>query len=303
MKRLLLTGATGFIGRQILAQLDFNEWEVIATCRHAKDQLNAPSLTWIETNLLDSNQHQTLFSQARATHWLHLAWYTEHGKFWNSEANLTWTTATLQMISAFRKAHGQHLVIAGTCAEYDWNFGYCREDETPLRPISLYGCAKDSLRRLAEAYCRAADLEFAWGRIFSPFGPGEDSRRFVPAVIGAMLSGTPVQCSHGNQFRDYLHVCDVASGLISLLSEHATGACNIASGTPVQLREIVFKLALLCESKSEPDFGAVIVAENDPLVLFGDNRKLLALGWKPKITLDKGLQDTVAWWKNRYSRG
>lgn len=297
MKRLLVTGATGFIGRHVLSQLDPEAWEIVAPCRHPAKQQNAPNLIWIEGDLLDPAQRSAIFSRTKATHWLHLAWFTEHGKFWASGDNLAWTAATLQMLEYFRAAGGEQVVMAGTCAEYDWNYGFCSEDSTPLLSSSLYGTAKDSLRRVAEVYCRNAGLKFAWGRIFSPYGPAEDSRRFIPSVICNMLASQAVPCSHGKQFRDFLHVTDVAEGFITLLESEALGNFNISSATPVQLGEIVSQLAKIIGWTGQAEFGAVAVPDNDPPLLIGDNRRLSALGWTPKMTLKNGLTDTIAWWE------
>lgn len=142
--RVLLTGASGFIGRYVLRTLQHHGIEVISVGR-ARSQ---PSVLFIEADLLSLTDFGPLLQQAKATHLLHLAWYAEHGKYWTSPLNLRWTEATTRLVEAFCVTGGHQVVIAGTCAEYDWAHGYCREESTPLNPVTLYGTAKDATRRV-----------------------------------------------------------------------------------------------------------------------------------------------------------
>ncbi len=298
LKRLLLTGASGFIGRAVLERLDPAQWEVVACSRQpAPDALPACVRAWRSADLLDPRQARAAITEARASHWLHLAWYTTHGAFWKARQNLDWTIASLLMLKHFDATGGKHAVMAGSCAEYDWRHGFCREDETPLNPQSLYGTAKDSLRRLAEAYCAGQDIRFAWGRVFSPFGPREGRERFIPSVIRAMLAKEAVRCSHGRQYRDFLPVSDLADAFITLLETKASGSFNLSSSTPCQLRDIVRLLGDITGWRKSPEFGAIPVADDDPPLLVGDNRKLRALGWEASTGLTHGLESAVNWWR------
>ncbi len=132
---------------------------------------------------------------------------------------------------AFRAAGGTRVVTAGSCLEYDWNYGYCSEVATPLR-------AAHALRHL-QARAAAADVgaddaarwfTSAWGRIFFLYGPHEHPDRLVASVIRSLLAGEPARTSHGNQVRDYLYAGDVADAFVALLESDVTGPINIASG-------------------------------------------------------------------------
>src|SRR5437763_607652 len=135
-------------------------------------------------------------------------------------------------------------VLAGTCAEYDWSYGFCSEGVTPLAPQTLYGTAKHALRQVAEAFASQAGLSLAWGRIFFVYGPREDERRLVASVARALLAGEEAPTSEGSQLRDFLHVDDVAGAFAALLdAEGVTGAVNIGSGVPVSVRAVVEEVA------------------------------------------------------------
>lgn len=118
----------------------------------------------------------------------HLAWYAEHGKYWDSPLNLRWTEATVRLVEAFCMAGGQQVVISGTCAEYDWTHGYCREDCTPIDPATLYGIAKDATRRLVMAICGQYQVPCAWGAGFFSIWSWRGIKPF-DAFVGRSFSG------------------------------------------------------------------------------------------------------------------
>lgn len=287
--RVLLTGASGFIGHHVLKALQIHGIEAIAVGR-VRPQ---PSMSFIEVDLLTVTDFGPLMQQAQATHLLHLAWYAEHGKYWTSSLNLRWAEATTRLVEAFCAAGGQQVVIAGTCAEYDWAHGYCREDSTPLNPATLYGIAKDATRRLVMAVCAQHQVTCGWGRIFLPYGQGESASRLVPSLIDVFRGLRAPFGVNAMAYRDFLHVSDVAEGFVRLLTAGASGAYNICSGEPVRLAEVVTTLASLLNA--DPESVLVLTTERlgEPPLLVGENLKLKALGWRPALTLAQGLERTL----------
>lgn len=287
--KVLLTGASGFIGRYILSALQRSGIEVVAMGR-SRPQSVVP---FIRADLLSLGDMTALMQQAQATHLLHLAWYAEHGKFWTSPLNLRWVEATTRLVEAFCAAGGQLVVIAGTCAEYDWTHGYCREDSTPLNPATLYGTAKDATRRLVMAVCAQHQVFCAWGRIFLPYGQGESASRLIPSLIDVFRGKREPFGVNATAYRDFLHVSDVAEGFVRLLTTGASGAYNICSGEPVCLAEVVTTLATLLGADPEPILALTTERPGEPPLLVGENLKLKALGWRPALTLAQGLERTV----------
>ena len=291
--KIAVTGASGFIGRYVIPLLLGNGHEVCAIA-HRSPADEIPDVRWIAADLLDERQCQAAVQSARADCLLHLAWYAVHGKFWTAPENFAWVRASSNLLEAFIAGGGKRAVIAGTCAEYDWSYGYCVEDLTPTRPATLYGRCKDATRQLSEAMCEASATEFAWGRIFFPYGVGEPGGRLLPSVLRSLSRNEPVLCSHGEQYRDFLHVEDVARAFVHLVeSGQATGAFNIASGQPVRLADLVMKCVGLHRPGVQPEFGAVAVAPDDPPLLVGSPRKLMDTGWAPRIALDDGIRRLI----------
>ncbi len=301
MKRVLITGATGFIGRQCLPLLLEQGYEVhAATIEQPSPEL--PDVRWHQMDLLDASQTQRLVESVAPSHLLHFAWYTAPGKYWSTPENLRWVQASLELLRDFVRAGGQRVVMAGTCAEYDWDYGYCSEFTTPLHPRTLYGTSKHALQQLVEAFAREVGVSVAWGRIFFLYGPYEHPGRLVSSVIRALLNEEPAMCSHGNQIRDFLYVKDVADAFVTLLGKDVSGAVNIASGYPLSIRDLVYKIATRLGREDLIHLGALPTAPNDPPLLVADVRRLKEeVGWQPHYEIEAGIEESIAWWRTNSS--
>ena len=281
-KRVLVTGGSGFIGRHMAPHLEELGYEVHAVGYPAVD-------------LLDDTSRRRLLEVLRPTHLVHLAWHVPPGKYWTSPENIRWVQASLGLLMEFAAAGGQRVVSAGTCAEYTWDDGdgICREDETPVRPASLYGTSKDALRRMQESMARTLGFSAAWGRIFFPYGVGEPDGRLVPSVIDNVLAGKPAQCSHGRQVRDFIYVDDVAHAFAVLLDSSYEGAVNIGTGEAVTIAEVARTAAEAAGRPELLELGALTSRAGEPDVLLADTAKLRQLGFKPRWSLAAGMAATV----------
>jgi nucleoside-diphosphate-sugar epimerase len=298
--RVLLTGGSGFIGARAIAPLLATGHEVHALGRHAGQ---ADGVVWHEADLLDERATAQAVAEIAAERLLHLAWFTEHGRFWTAGENLDWVAASVRLLRAFVAAGGQRAVLAGTCAEYDWaHVGEpCRELDgahgpaMPQRPATLYGTCKHATRLVAEAFAREAGLSLAWGRVFLLYGPGEDARRLVPDVARKLLAGLEAPASDGAQVRDFMHVDDVAGAFAALLDSAVEGPVNIASGERVSIAEV---LALIARAAGRPELlrlGALPRRSGDPDVLVADVARLRdEVCFAPAIALERGIAEAVA---------
>ncbi len=303
MKRVLITGASGFIGRHTVPVLLSRDYEVHAISTRARAKTDGDGVIWHQADLFDQLSIQTLLADVRPTHLLHLAWYTEPGKYWTALENYRWVTASTSLAMAFSEYGGQRLVAAGSCAEYDWRYGYCVESVTPCRPESPYGVCKHALSQLLESQTRQAGISHAWARIFFLFGPHEQQGRLVPDVVRSLLQGRDIECTHGMQLRDFLYVKDVAAAFAALLDSELTGTVNIASGRPVALSDIINAIAENIGSRGKALLGAKPVPNGEPPMVAGDATRLRqALSWSPMFSLDEAIDETIAWWKMRATR-
>jgi nucleoside-diphosphate-sugar epimerase len=298
MKKVLVTGASGFIGSHCLQPLIARGFEVHAV--HARaEQLPKSSLTWHRADLLDPVALAALVRDVQPTHLLHLAWYVTPGKVIGAVANLHWTKATLELYESFVEHGGVRAVSSGSSYEYDWRYGYCTEALTPCSPDTTYGVCKQALGELISAYADIAGLSSAWARIFFVYGPREHPDRLVSSAVRSLLQEAPANCSHGEQIRDYLHAQDVADALVSILDSELRGPVNIGSGIPIALKEVVRLIGVKLDRPDLVKLGAIPARANDaPFVVADPTRLRDELGWRPSFDLDTGLDQTIAWWRD-----
>jgi nucleoside-diphosphate-sugar epimerase len=297
MKRVLVTGARGFLGRQTLLPLKLRDYEVHAVT--TQDIPQQKDCHWHLADLLDIEQVKALFSKVRPTHLLHLAWYSTHRKFWTHLDNFRWVQASLEILQQFYKHGGTRVVTAGTCAEYDWDFGYCSEQFTPIKPKTLYGICKNSLQVLGAEFCTQVGISSAWGRIFFLYGPGEHPERLASSVIRSLSSGMPALCSHGRQIRDYLYVRDAAEAFVALLDSSVQGSMNIASGVPLTLKTFIETIGSMMGKSELIRLDTLPTDAKETPFLVADISNLSQLSWKQMYSLETGLSESIHWWSTR----
>jgi nucleoside-diphosphate-sugar epimerase len=296
LKRVLLTGAGGFIGRHCLAPLHEAGFEVHALSRAA--QKTETDVRWHVADLFADGAAERLMAEVRPTHLLHMAWYAVPGMYWTAPENFLWVRASLALLDAFATQGGQRVVMAGTCAEYDWRYGWCSESSTPLAQTTIYGTCKHSLQSMLTAHSKQTGLSSAWGRIFFLYGPNEHPSRLVSSVISSLLRGEAAECTSGTQIRDFLHVSDAARAFVALLDSDIQDAINIGSGNPIAIKQVVSEIAERIGATEFLRLGAKSAPQNDPPLLLADVRRLNGeLGWLPTMSLGAGLDDTIAWWR------
>jgi nucleoside-diphosphate-sugar epimerase len=310
MSRIIITGASGFIGRHVIGHFLHDGFDVHCITREAvHDPLLAESgATWHEMNLLHPHGCRKLFEQVRPTHLLHLAWCTKPGEFWNSESNLDWLAASIELLADFVTSGGKRATFAGSCAEYDWRYGYLTEGLTPTVAESLYGASKNGLRGAAEQYCRQKRVGFSWGRIFFLYGKYEHPSRLVPSIIRPLINSKRAVCASGNQVRDFLNSEDVASALASVALSEIEGAINIGSGVAVSIGEVAADIAKIIGGTPLLEYSDEPSQSHHPYVIANIDRLRDEVGWKSAISLEGGLEDAVNWWRmrlkeNRSDRG
>ena len=293
-KKVLITGGTGFIGRNVVDELISRGWEVhsLVFPPFAPEK---EGLIQYEMNLMDTDAVNKFLKEHNFENLIHLAWYVGP-KCHVHDLNLDWTLATLNLLKSFKENGGKRFAGAGTISEYEYKYGYLLEDETPTSPKTLYGESKNSIYKIASVYCKQNGIEFKWPRIFNLYGPAEKSQRLMPSVINSCLKGEDVKVSDCLKFQDYLHVKDTACGIVDVFESDIEGAVNICSGKPVQLRTIVEKIAEFTNFKGKILWGAIPAAFGDEVVV-GNNEKLKSIGWNQKYSLEEGLKETIDWWK------
>ncbi len=182
------------------------------------------------------------------------------------------------------------MTAIGTCAEYDWNYGSCIENSTPLKPSTIYGKAKVLTSLLTQEICKISNITCCWIRLFFPLGLGENQNRLIPSVADAFLKICPKITVGNENWRDFHVIEDVADAIVYLTLNKYDGAINVCSGTPRQIKEIVEEIGQLIgvEDNELPDIPKVknkhphwIIEDNSLLKKrVGSLKKILRSGWQ-----------------------
>lgn len=240
-ERLLLTGATGFVGRALPGALRARGFDVHALAHHAPGA--DPAATWHRLDLFDEGATRALLRDLRPAVLVHAAWYVTHGRFWTAPENAAWVEASDALAAAFLEAGGRRMVGIGTCAEYDWGGPGAQApwpETRALAPATPYGQAKAALAaRLAARFEAAGRASLAWARLFHLFGPGEHPDRLVPAVARALAEGREAACASGRPVRDLASTRFVGQALAALAASGVAGPVNIGSGEGRAIAEVV----------------------------------------------------------------
>jgi nucleoside-diphosphate-sugar epimerase len=293
VKRALVTGASGFVGRAAIEALAAAGYEVHAVSRGRREGAN-----WHTADLLEPRAVPELMRATRPSHLLHLAWTTEHGRYWEDPANVDWVAATRLLLEAFSKADGSRFVLAGSCAQYDWSGGEPRSEEhTPRKPATLYGRAKQEASDLVEA----SGLSAATGLLFFPYGPHERPERLVPSVARRLLAGEEAPASTGTQVRDFIHVSDCGGALAALLHSDVTGSVNVGSGVGTSVTDVAEAVARIVGHPDLLRLGT-LPGDDRTTVVAAVDRLRDEVGFVPRLSLEQGLRQTVEWWRQRTRR-
>lgn len=294
--RVLVTGAGGFIGREVVDALAARQHVVIAADRSAKQlepvERRTPTASLVALDLADVAALSACLRTAAPDAIIHLAWYANPTDYLVSHENLASLAMTTRLVEAALAAGCRKFVAAGSCVEYRVLDRPLTEQDT-AEPSTLYGACKHAASLVARALAAEAGAELAWARLFHMHGPEEHDRRLIPWVARELEAGRAVELTDGRQVRDHLHVADIASGLVALLSPGASGIYNVCSGEPVTLRRVLETVGDIVGRRDLLRFGARPHRDNEAMFLAGDAARLRGTGWKPHFGLEDGLRDAV----------
>ena len=243
---ILLTGAGGFVGRQVLRALAECGCKVRVVVRQGSqhtiaDQAAIESV--VTTADLWAEDTAWCAQACRAVDTvIHAAWYAESGRYLQSEKNTDCLAGTLRLAQGAAAAGVRRFVGIGSCFEYDPSGGTL-STKTPLKPETPYAKAKvDTYRALTDMLPRQ-HVEFVWCRLFYLYGEGEDPRRLVPYIRAQLAAGAPAELSAGTQVRDYIDVREAGSMIADAALGTVQGPVNICTGIGMTVRQIAERIA------------------------------------------------------------
>ena len=296
-KRVIITGASGLIGKEALEPLKKAEFEIFALTMDNQDawthgRMDAwqKQATWIPCNLFDNNNLQKVFKEVKPSHLLNFAWATT-GDYLTSNINYDFLKAGMDLLEYFAENGGKRAVFSGTCFEYKFKDEPLKESD-PLNPETPYAKCKNSLREMSELYCAQNNISFGWGRIFYVFGHGEDKKRLTAHIIDSLKNGKEVTINNGTLIRDYIYSKDIAGAFAKFLDSPVTGAVNICTGKGITLADYAITIA---NKLGRPELIKILNEPTaQPKIITGDNTKLTKeIGYEIKYPLSKAIDNIL----------
>ena len=300
-RTVFITGANGFVGAATVRAALADGHRVMALVRSPEPWrlaglpgTLAGALSVHVADLGDSGAVAALLAQLRPEVVVHSAWEGVGGALRAGDIQFDNIRTTLALVDGAIAAGVTKFVGIGSQAEYGRFDRRIVETDLPA-PTMLYGAAKLAACHLVRQRLRDAGVAFAWLRLFSVYGPNDNPNWLIPQVAAALARGDVPRCTAGTQKWDYLHIDDVARGVLAAaVVDGATGVFNLSSGAPVAVRAIVERLRDLAAPGLALRFGDVAFGPDQIIHLEGDNARLRkATGWAPAIDTLSGLRDVV----------
>jgi UDP-glucose 4-epimerase len=298
---IILTGATGFIGSAVLAELIDRGAQPIVLVRK---QSNTSRIDHFKESALISYQQLNepeLIPRLRMYQpevFIHCAWRGVLGQERNAEYQVTENIPlTLDSVKLSSECGCRQWIGLGSQAEYG-NPNHILTETTPLQPTTCYGKAKLAAGIASLALCNALGLIGTWLRVFSTYGPGDHPQWFVPYVIREFLAGRAPELTPCEQYWDYLFVQDAARAIISVTESRPQGVFNLGSGYACSLKRIVESIRAELGTALQAKYGAVSYRPDQVMHLQADITRLAQVcGWHPEVSLEEGLRRTVEWYR------
>ena len=303
--KILVTGAGGFVGAAVAGEALRAGHNVVGTVRpgSSDDRLVGlgPRLAVVGLDLRDAGQVSAMMRDQRPDVIVHVAWSGVSNKARSDRLQITDNIETsCQLLEAGAEFGVSKFIGMGSQGEYGPLDRKIAETDLPL-PTTLYGASKLAVHYLTQQLAAQSSLSYAWLRIFSTYGPGDNPHWLIPSLIDQMLDGRRPQTTLGDQLFDCLFINDIATAVVAVATlPAAEGIFNLGSGHPIPVRSIVEKIRDLTSPEMKLVFGEVPYRSDQVWHMEADIGRLTTLtGWLPRIGIDAGLAATVAWHRAR----
>ena len=293
-QKILVTGASGFIGSHLCRRLVEDQAEV-----HAVYRTQAPTeendVRWWQADVSDIGAVRTLFRNIRPDVIYHLASHVKGAP--NLEHVLPTFHSNLQstvnLLTLAAETGCQRIVLTGSLAEPDPQNG-------ELFPSAPYAAAKWASSGYARMFHALYQLPVVIARVFMVYGPAQqDLTKLIPYVTLSLLRGETPKITSGSRLVDWIYVSDVVDGFVALgQAPGIDGATlDLGSGELVSIRDIVQQVAGVVDPNSSAEFGALPDRPLEPTRLANPAETSARIGWKPRVSLREGLERTVDWYR------
>ncbi len=271
MKNILLTGSTGFVGKQIARALANKNFSTIHVCRPGsevmlKDISNIKKI--IKSK--DIFQEDEIWWETQCKNVdiiIHNAWYMDHDHK-ESPRNIECLKGSLNLVKGAANAGVRRFVGIGTCFEYDLTKGVLSVD-TPLKPSTNYGATKAALYIFLSQWLREQSIEFSWCRLFALYGEGESEKRLTAYIHKQLKNGENAELTTGKQIRDFMDVADAGRIIADISIGNKIGPINVCTEIPMTVRQFAENIAKKYNKLDLLKFGSRPDNPVDPECILG----------------------------------
>lgn len=266
--RVIVTGATGFVGQHVIPLLLQNNFDVVATSR---DVAKAKTFSWfndVQFISYDFHKDENKINVKEGDGLIHLAWQglPNYNSLFHFEENLS---CSYRFIKNLISNGVGHVLVPGTCFEYGWQSGPI-SSKTRTSPVNSYAVAKDFLRQQLELLTKEHQYVLQWARLFYMYGKGQNSNSLISQLDIAIKNDLPeFNMSGGEQLRDYLSVVEVAQQIFDLYNSKKAGTYNICSGKPISVRRFVEEYVAKNNSNIKLNLGYYPYSDYEPMAFWG----------------------------------
>jgi nucleoside-diphosphate-sugar epimerase len=309
-KWIYLTGATGFVGRHVLAELIAQGYHIycLISGKTFIHELEHPQVQYAEIDFLAEEFEQKVndfLSKRSITTIIHSAWYTEHEDYLTNSVNLKWVNSSKILIDAFYKHGGKRFIGLGTCVEYDFSSlnGSPIATNTPLKGNTLYATSKIAVFNYLNQLHQAQGIDYVWARLFFIYGAYDKKGRLIPYIYDQILRGKLAVPKFGGAKRDYIYVNDLAKQIASIIPNSYIGALNLGTEQAFKIQEIFDSVGRIMQKKHLIVKNEVFShnTEYEPISIVADLKEWHSIEQDFDMTaLAEGLQHTVAWMREHY---
>lgn len=288
-KKVLVTGATGLIGKELIKPLHDAGFEIYAITIDENNPNNG--VNWLKGNLFNEHFIKECMDQIKPAYLLNMAWATT-GDYLKSDINYDFLTAGINLLRHFKNNGGKRVVYAGTCFEYKFKDTPLKETDELETEKTVYTFCKNKLHEISEYFCKMYNISFGYGRIFYVYGRNEDKTRLTGMIIDKLSKNENVIIKSGSLIKDYMYAKDIANAFIRFLESDIVGTVNICTGTPISIKAFASEIAK--QLKKENILIFQDEPSNQPPMIVGDNSRLInEVGYKNIYSLTESVKEII----------